>query len=139
KTGALSRSGDCRPYSDQADGTMLGEGIGMIALRRLTDAERDGDRIYAVLRGLGSSSDGRAKSIYAPVAEGQAQAVRRAYESAGFSPATVELVEGHGTGTTAGDKAEVAGLSQAFDALASSAPDGTDPRRQWCEDARASK
>jgi malonyl CoA-acyl carrier protein transacylase len=132
KTGALSRSGDCRPYSDQADGTMLGDGVGMMAMRRLADAERDGDRIYAVLRGLGSSSDGRAKSIYAPVAEGQARAVRRAYQSAGFSPATVELVEGHGTGTTAGDKAEVAGLSLAFDDLAPPASDGTTPRRQWC-------
>ncbi|HEX4611994.1 MAG TPA: SDR family NAD(P)-dependent oxidoreductase, partial [Urbifossiella sp.] len=125
KTGALSRSGDCRPYSDGADGTLLGDGVGMVALRRLADAERDGDRIYAVLRGLGSSSDGRAKSIYAPVAEGQARAVRRAYESAGFSPSTVELVEGHGTGTTAGDKAEVAGLTQGFS-------DGTDTRRQRC-------
>ena len=125
KTGALSRSGDCRPYSDRADGTMLGDGVGMMALRRLSDAERDGDRIYAVLRGLGSSSDGRAKSIYAPVAEGQARAVRRAYESAGFAPSTVELVEGHGTGTTAGDKAEVAGLTQGFDGQSA-------PRRQWC-------
>ncbi|MEC8024965.1 MAG: beta-ketoacyl synthase N-terminal-like domain-containing protein, partial [Myxococcota bacterium] len=74
KTPALSKSGDCRPFSDQADGTMLGEGIGMVALKRLEDAQRDGDRIYAVLKGLGSSSDGRAKSVYAPVSEGQARA-----------------------------------------------------------------
>ncbi|MGH9346271.1 MAG: beta-ketoacyl synthase N-terminal-like domain-containing protein, partial [Vicinamibacterales bacterium] len=65
KTPALSPTGDCRPFSDQADGTLLGEGIGMLALKRLADAERDGDRMYAVIRGIGSSSDGRSKSVYA--------------------------------------------------------------------------
>ena len=74
KTPALSATGDCRPFSDKADGTILGEGIGMVALKRLEDAERDGDRIYAVLRGIGASSDGQAKSVYAPVPEGQAKA-----------------------------------------------------------------
>jgi acyl transferase domain-containing protein len=67
KTPALSRAGDCRPFSEAADGTLLGEGIAMVALRRLEDAERDGDKIYAVIRGLGSSSDGRSKSVYAPL------------------------------------------------------------------------
>ena len=76
KTPALSMSGDCRPFSDSADGTMLGEGIGMVALKRLSDAERDGDRVYAVIRGVGASSDGRSKSVYAPVSEGQAKALR---------------------------------------------------------------
>ncbi|HEY0985984.1 MAG TPA: beta-ketoacyl synthase N-terminal-like domain-containing protein, partial [Kofleriaceae bacterium] len=79
QTQALSPSGDCRPFADDADGTMLGEGVGMVALRRLADAERDGDAIYAVIRGIGSSSDGRAKSIYAPAPAGQAMALRRAY------------------------------------------------------------
>ncbi len=116
KTPALSPTGDCRPFSDQADGTMLGEGIGMVALKRLADAERDGDRIYAVVKGVGSSSDGRSKSVYAPVPEGQAKALRRAYEQAGYSPDTVELVEAHGTGTHAGDAAEFEGLRQVFDA-----------------------
>ena len=115
KTPALSMTGDCRPFSDQADGTMLGEGLGMVALKRLDDAERDGDRIYAVLSGVGSSSDGRSKSVYAPVSEGQAAALRRAYEHAGFTPETIELVEAHGTGTKAGDAAEFGGLSLAFD------------------------
>ena len=78
KTPALSPSGDCRPFSASADGTMLGEGLGMVALKRLADAERDGDRIYAVLRGLGTASDGRSKSVYAPVSAGEAQALRRA-------------------------------------------------------------
>ncbi|HEX6766059.1 MAG TPA: acyltransferase domain-containing protein, partial [Polyangiaceae bacterium] len=110
QTGALSPTGDCRPFSNDADGTMLGEGIGMLALRRLEDAERDGDPIYAVIRGIGSSSDGREKSIYAPSAAGQVLALRRAYERAGYDAGTVELVEGHGTGTKAGDVAEVEAL-----------------------------
>ncbi|MFJ3801178.1 SDR family oxidoreductase [Streptomyces sp. NPDC090088] len=112
KTPALSPTGDCRPFSDAADGTVLGEGLVMLALKRLTDAERDGDRIYAVLRGIGSSSDGRATAVYAPLPEGQARAVRRAYESAGYGPDTVELVEAHGTGTRAGDLAEYTGLRE---------------------------
>ncbi|CAM2067037.1 SDR family NAD(P)-dependent oxidoreductase [Sulfidibacter corallicola] len=125
KTPALSASGDCRPFSDQADGTMLGEGIGMVALKRLADAERDGDRIYAVLRGVGSSSDGRSKSVYAPVSAGQAQALRRAYEEAGFGAETVELVEAHGTGTKAGDAAEFGGLCMVFNETERES-------RQWC-------
>lgn len=115
KTPALSLKNDCKPFSSEADGTMLGEGIGMLALRRLEDAERDGDSIYAVIRGIGSSSDGRAKSVYAPRPEGQARALRRAYEAAGYDPHTVELVEAHGTGTAAGDVAEFEGLRQVFD------------------------
>ncbi|MFT5458655.1 MAG: acyl transferase domain-containing protein, partial [Myxococcota bacterium] len=125
KTPALSPTGECAPFSDRADGTLLGEGLGMVALKRLEDAERDGDRIYAVLKGLGSSSDGRSKSVYAPVSEGQAKALRRAYSSAGYGADTVELVEAHGTGTKAGDAAEFAGLEIAFDESGR-----TD--RQWC-------
>ncbi len=124
KTPALSPSGDCRPFSDQADGTMLGEGVAMFALQRLEDAERDGNEIYAVIRGIGASSDGRAKSVYAPRPEGQALALRRAYEAAGYEPETVELVEAHGTGTKAGDAAEFGGLRMAFGA--------GDARKQWC-------
>ena len=115
KTPALSFTGDCRPFDAKADGTLLGEGLGMLALRRLADAERDGDRIYAVIRGIGSSSDGRAKSVYAPVPEGQAKALRRAYAAAGYGPETVELVEAHGTGTKAGDVAEFEGLRTVFE------------------------
>ncbi|MBL0423230.1 acyltransferase domain-containing protein, partial [Ramlibacter sp. AW1] len=114
KTPALSPTGDCRPFSAAADGTMLGEGLGMLALKRLSDAERDGDRIYAVIRGLGTSSDGQSKSIYAPVAEGQAKALRRSYAVAGYGPETVEMVEAHGTGTRAGDLAEFQGLTRVF-------------------------
>src|SRR5260221_6334172 len=71
KTPALSPTGDARPFSSAADGTILGEGLGLIVLKRLADAERDGDRTYAVVRGLGSSSDGKGNAIYAPTAAGQ--------------------------------------------------------------------
>jgi acyl transferase domain-containing protein/NADP-dependent 3-hydroxy acid dehydrogenase YdfG/acyl carrier protein len=114
KTPAMSASGVCRPFSEGADGTLMGEGLGMFALRRLSDAERDGDAIYAVLRGLGTSSDGRSRSIYAPRSAGQAQALRRAYALAGYGPETVELMEAHGTGTVAGDAAEIGGLQAVF-------------------------
>ncbi|WP_348762672.1 beta-ketoacyl synthase N-terminal-like domain-containing protein, partial [Hyphomonas atlantica] len=124
KTPALSPTGDCRPFSNEADGTMLGEGIGMLALRRLEDAERDGNTIHAVIRGLGGGSDGKGTAIYAPVPEGQARALRRAYEQAGYGPEAVDLVEGHGTGTKAGDKAELDGLHLVFGEVESEAP--------WC-------
>ncbi|HOZ57876.1 MAG TPA: beta-ketoacyl synthase N-terminal-like domain-containing protein, partial [Nakamurella multipartita] len=125
KTPALSRTEDIRPFSDQADGTMLGEGIGMVALKRLADAERDGNRIYCVINGVGASSDGRAKSVYAPVPAGQARAIEAAYAKAGYGADTVELVEAHGTGTVAGDAAEFAGLETVFNATGRA-------DRQWC-------
>ncbi len=125
KTPALSPTGDCRPFSEQADGTILGEGIALIALRRLKDAERDGDHIYAVIRGVGTSSDGRSKSVYAPRSEGQAKALRRAYSAAGYSARTVELVEAHGTATKAGDVAEIGGLTTVFGEAAGGAS-------SWC-------
>ncbi|MDV6305738.1 beta-ketoacyl synthase N-terminal-like domain-containing protein, partial [Rhodococcus cerastii] len=107
KVGALSPTGRISTFSDQANGTLLGEGISMLALRRLDDAERDGNRIYAVIKGLGSSSDGRSKSIYAPRAEGQRVALDRAYTDADCSPASVELFEAHATGTAVGDRTEL--------------------------------
>lgn len=114
KTPALSPTGDVRPFAEDADGTMLGEGVAMLGLKRLDAAERDGDRIYAVIRGLGSSSDGRGGAIYAPMPRGQVRALRRAYAAAGYGPDTVELVEAHGTATRAGDAAEVESLRQVF-------------------------
>ncbi|MEV0078970.1 SDR family NAD(P)-dependent oxidoreductase [Nocardia neocaledoniensis] len=110
KVGALSPTGRISPFSAEADGTLLGEGITMLALRRLADARRDGNRVYAVIRGLGSSSDGRSKSIYAPRAEGQRVALDRAYADAECSPADVELIEAHATGTAVGDKTELTAL-----------------------------
>ncbi|MBT3359194.1 MAG: SDR family NAD(P)-dependent oxidoreductase [Rhodospirillales bacterium] len=125
KTPALSPTGDCRPFSDAADGTILGEGIGMFALRRLADAERDGNRIYGVIRGIGSSSDGKATSVYAPRPQGQELALRRAYAGAGYGPETVELVEAHGTATKAGDVTEFTALNAVFGEQA-------EGERQWC-------
>ena len=113
-TPALSKSGDARPFDADGDGTILGEGIGILVLKRLEDARRDGDRVHAVLTGIGSSSDGRAKSIYAPRSSGQARAVRAAYEDAGVGPADIGLIEAHGTGTKAGDGTEAGGLAEVF-------------------------
>ena len=114
KTPAFSKNDLTRPFDADADGMLVGEGIGMLVLKRLEDAERDGNRIYAVIRGMGSSSDGRFKSIYAPRPEGQALALQRAYQDAGISPDTVGLLEAHGTGTDAGDLAEVTTLRDFF-------------------------
>jgi acyl transferase domain-containing protein len=114
RTPALTLDEKVRPFDRKSSGMLVGEGIGMIALKRLADAERDGDRVYAVVRGLGASSDGRYKSIYAPYPEGQARALRAAYREAAIEPDTVELIEAHGTGTLAGDVAELEGLSKLF-------------------------
>jgi polyketide-type polyunsaturated fatty acid synthase PfaA len=114
KTPAFTRGDVPRPFDVDADGMMVGEGIGMVLLKRLADAQRDGDHIYAVIRGIGASSDGRFKSIYAPRPEGQALALRRAYQEAGCDPLSVGLIEAHGTGTRAGDPAEFEGLLQVF-------------------------
>lgn len=114
KTPAFSKGDHLCAFSAESDGMLAGEGIGMLVLKRLEDAERDGDRIYAVIRGVGTSSDGNFKSIYAPRPSGQAKALRRAYQSAGYAPDTVALIEAHGTGTNAGDPAEFEGLHEVF-------------------------
>jgi acyl transferase domain-containing protein/NAD(P)-dependent dehydrogenase (short-subunit alcohol dehydrogenase family)/acyl carrier protein len=110
KTQILSPTGDVRPFSKNADGTVLGEGVGLLVLKRLADAERDGNRIYAVIKGIGSASDGRSQSIYSPCCEGQVKALEAAYSAAGIDPSTVGLVEAHGTGTRVGDKVEFQAL-----------------------------
>ena len=115
KTPALSESGNAQPFSQNADGTILGEGIGVVALKRLADAERDGDRVYAVIKGLGSSSDGKGQAVYAPSPEGQARALRAAYRNAGVTPDTIGLVEAHGTGTIVGDATEARGLTSVYE------------------------
>lgn len=114
KTHALSPRGRCRPFDAEADGIALAEGVGVAILKRLADAERDGDRIYAVIKGVGASSDGRDKGLTAPRAEGQLRALRRAYAQARISPARVGLVEAHGTGTVVGDQTEARAIGQLF-------------------------
>ena len=115
KTPAFTDGEVPKPFDEDSHGIVIGEGVGMVMLKRLADAERDNDRIYAVIKGVGTSSDGRFKSIYAPRASGQRVAVDRAYDDAGFDKKTIDLVEAHGTGTKAGDAAEFDGLKLAFD------------------------
>jgi acyl transferase domain-containing protein len=114
KVHALSPRGRCRTFDASADGIAISEGAATIVLKRLSDAERDGDRIYAVIKGIGGSSDGRDLSLTAPRPQGQITALNRAYEDAQLSPNSIELVEAHGTGTTVGDKAEIESLRQVF-------------------------
>ncbi len=111
--GALSPTGT-RPYADGADGFVMGEGAAVFVVKRLADAVRDDDRIYAIVRGIGSASDGRGKGITAPNPVGQRLAVERAWKAAGISPAECTLVEGHGTSTRVGDVVEVSSLMDAF-------------------------
>jgi acyl transferase domain-containing protein len=111
---ALSRSGRIRPFDQDADGVVLGEGVGIVVLKRQSDAERDGDRIYALIRGVGTASDGRALGLMAPRVDGQALALMRAYTSAQIEPSTVGLIEAHGTGTPLGDLTEIQALSRVF-------------------------
>ncbi|MCB0233552.1 MAG: polyketide synthase, partial [Anaerolineae bacterium] len=112
--GALSHQEQIRPFDEGADGTILSEGIGMLVLKREQDALRDGDRIYAVIKGVGSSSDGRAMSVLTPRLEGEVLALHMAYENAGIDPATVGLIEAHGTGTLVGDATEIEALTTVF-------------------------
>ncbi|MBB6460043.1 type I polyketide synthase [Flammeovirga kamogawensis] len=114
KTPAFSRKGSIRPFDHESDGMLIGEGVGMMVMKRLEDAERDGDKIYAVINGIGGSSDGRYKSVYAPRPSGQALAMDRAYEEAGYDASTVGLIEAHGTGTGAGDASEGESMKMVF-------------------------
>ena len=117
KIGALSATGT-RPYAEGADGFVMGEGAAILLLKRLADAERDGDKIYAVLRGMGGSSDGKGKGITAPNPVGQKFAIERAWQNAGLSPATASYIEGHGTSTRVGDVVEVQSAADVLNGFA---------------------
>lgn len=110
KTKALSPS-EMRVYDERGNGFIPGEGCGFVGLKRLADAERDGDKIYAVLDGWGMSSDGRG-GITAPSIAGQALALERAYQAVGQSHRVVDFVEGHGTGTAVGDRVELSAIAR---------------------------
>ncbi|MBH1932966.1 SDR family NAD(P)-dependent oxidoreductase [Streptomyces sp. AV19] len=112
----LSPTGRCRPFDADADGIALGEGVACLVLKRLEDADRDGDRVYAVIEAVGSSADGRSLGLTAPRREGQRAALERAYAQARVQPAEVGLVEAHGTGTAVGDHAELVTLTEVFTA-----------------------
>jgi malonyl CoA-acyl carrier protein transacylase len=116
KIGALSADGS-RPFDASANGFVMGEGCAMFLLKRLSDAERDGDKVYALIRGVGGSSDGKGKGITAPNPAGQVKAVVRAYEDAGIDPYTVGYLEAHGTSTPVGDPVELQSVEEAFRTL----------------------
>ncbi|NEA63718.1 type I polyketide synthase [Streptomyces sp. SID12488] len=127
---ALSPSQRIRPFHRGADGILIGEGTGVVVLKRLADAERDGDRIYAVIRGTGVASDGRAAGLVNPDPGGQTHAVRQAWRAAGLDPAqpgSVGLLEAHGTATPAGDAAELATLAEVFGPRTSEGAGGSGP------------
>ncbi|MFC8342660.1 aminotransferase class I/II-fold pyridoxal phosphate-dependent enzyme [Streptomyces sp. NPDC057280] len=107
RSGALSRHGVCRPFDERADGFVLGEGGAILVLRPVEDAVAAGDRIYAVVTGVGSANDGRGGGPMTPQAQGQLAALRAAYRDAGITPGQIDLLEAHGTGTPVGDRTEV--------------------------------
>lgn len=111
---ALSRSGRSRPFHRDADGLVPAEGAGFLVLRRLEDAERDGDTIHGVIRGIGLSNDGRGQGFLVPSAEGQRRALVAAYEGAAIDPASISLLECHATGTKVGDAVEINVLADLF-------------------------
>ena len=111
----LSPDGHCRAFDADAAGTVIGSGVGVVALKRLEDALRDGDTVYAVIKGSAANNDGAAKvGFTAPSVDGQAEVIRTAQLIAGVSADTIGYVEAHGTGTALGDPIEIAALTQAF-------------------------
>ena len=121
----LSPDGHCRAFDARAQGTVAGEGVGVVVLKRLRDALADGDHVRAVIRGAAINNDGALKVGYtAPSVDGQAAAIARAHAMAGVDPATITYVEAHGTGTELGDPIEIAALTQVFRARTN--------RREFC-------
>ncbi len=116
RLGGSSRQG-VFPFQSRADGTVFGEGAGFVGVKLLSKALKDGDVIYSVIRGLGTSSDGKGKSIYAPNSGGQVLAVEKAYTAMQIDPKTIQYVEAHGTGTPAGDSVEFKSLQTYFERL----------------------
>ncbi|MFZ5445149.1 MAG: aminotransferase class I/II-fold pyridoxal phosphate-dependent enzyme [Myxococcota bacterium] len=121
RIGAISPSGACRPFDAKADGFVMGEGVGMVVLKRLDDALRDGDRVYAVLRGSGCNNDGRGEGPMTPRPEGQRDAMWRAHTDVDFPVESISYVETHGTATTVGDVVEVGALKHFFNERAGKA------------------
>lgn len=111
----FSRDGHCRPFDAQANGTVFSNGGALLLLKPAAAAQRDGDPIYAIIKGSASGNDGRKKLSYtAPSEEGQYETISSAYHATGINPATVSFVEAHGTGTLLGDPIEVASLTRVF-------------------------
>ena len=114
QAGMLSADGRCFSFDQRANGFVPGEAVGVVLLKRLADAERDGDRILGVIEGWGVNQDGKTNGITAPNEESQTRLLRTVYRRFGIDPAGIQLVEAHGTGTRLGDPIEVAGLKAAF-------------------------
>jgi rhizoxin synthesis polyketide synthase RhiC len=117
KAGMLCEDGRCKTFSDQANGYVRGEGVGMLLLKPLAAAEAAGDHIYGVIRGSVVNHGGRSNSLTAPNPKAQAELLRTAYSQAGIDPRTVGYIEAHGTGTALGDPIEINGLKTAFKSL----------------------
>ncbi len=114
KAGMLSPQGRCKAFDDRADGFVPGEGAGVVVLKRLADARRDGDHVYGVIRGSGINQDGKTNGISAPSSDAQKELELQVYQRSGISPETLTYVEAHGTGTKLGDPIEVEALTEAF-------------------------
>jgi len=112
--GALSKQAKIKPFDQQADGLIIGEGCGFVVLKRLEDAIKDQDKIYSVIKGVGISSDGSGTSVMSPSVKGQLNAVSQAWQNAGLEYHNIGYLEAHGTGTPLGDKTEVETLKQFF-------------------------
>jgi 8-amino-7-oxononanoate synthase len=110
RIGAISAKGVCRPFDADADGFVQGEGVGMVLLKRLEDAVRDHDRVYAIIRGTGCNNDGRGDGPMSPRGDGQEAVIAQAWADAGITPDQIGYVEAHGTGTTVGDKTELGAM-----------------------------
>ncbi|NEZ54551.1 SDR family NAD(P)-dependent oxidoreductase [Leptolyngbyaceae cyanobacterium CCMR0081] len=135
KAGALAVDGRCKPFSEQANGYVRSEGVGMLLLKPLSAAENDGDHIYGVIRGSAENHGGRAGSLTSPNPRSQADLLKTTYTRAGIDPSTVSYIETHGTGTKLGDPVEINGLITAFNELRETYPllaDGLDVGRQGC-------
>jgi polyketide synthase PksN len=117
KAGMLAEDGRCKSFSAQANGYVRGEGVGMLVLKRLSAAQRDGDHIYGVILGTAENHGGRATSLTAPNPKAQASLLEEAYRQAGVDPRSIGYIEAHGTGTPLGDPIEVNGLKMAFKSL----------------------
>ncbi|KAG0289214.1 hypothetical protein BGZ97_006522, partial [Linnemannia gamsii] len=122
QAGMLSSDGRCKTFSAQADGYVRGEGVGMVFLKPLSAAERDGDHIYGLIKGSATNHGGRANSLTAPNPRAQADLIKTALQQAGVGPETVGYIEAHGTGTPLGDPVEAQGLKSAFAELAAGLP-----------------